>query len=29
MERRSYIVCTEVFLGSPSWEVMQTLQAKR
>ena len=29
MERRSYIACTEVFLGSPSWEVMRTLQAKR
>jgi hypothetical protein len=23
MERRSYIVCTEVFLGQPSWEVMR------
>jgi hypothetical protein len=29
MERRSYIVCTEVFLGQPSWEVMRVLQGRR
>ena len=29
MERRSYIVSTEVFLGSPSWEVMRVLQGRR
>jgi hypothetical protein len=29
MERRSYIVCTEVFLGQPSWEIMRTLQRRR
>ena len=29
MDRRSYIVCTEVFLGLPSWDVMRTLQAKQ
>ena len=28
MERRSYIVCTEVFLGQPSWEVMRTRQGR-
>jgi len=26
MERRSYIVSTEVFLGQPSWEIMRVLQ---
>jgi hypothetical protein len=29
MERRSYIVSTEVFLGQPSWEVMRVLQGRR
>jgi hypothetical protein len=29
MERRSYIVSTEVFLGQPNWEVMRTLQGRR
>jgi hypothetical protein len=29
MERRSYIVSTEVFLGQPSWEVVRVLQGKR
>jgi hypothetical protein len=29
MERRSYIVSTEVFQGSPSWKVMRALQGKR
>jgi hypothetical protein len=29
MERRSYIVCTEVFLGQPSWEITRTLQRRR
>lgn len=28
LERRSYIVATEVFLGQPSWEIMRTLQAR-
>jgi hypothetical protein len=26
LERRSYIVSTEVFMGSPSWEVVRALQ---
>ena len=29
MERRSYIVSTEVFLGQASWEVMRVLQGRR
>jgi hypothetical protein len=29
LERRSYIVSTEVFMGSPSWEVMRVLQGRR
>jgi hypothetical protein len=29
MERRSYIVSTEVFIGQPSWEVMRVLQGRR
>jgi hypothetical protein len=29
LERRSYIVSTEVFLGQPSWEVMRVLQGRR
>jgi hypothetical protein len=29
MDRRSYIVSTEVFLGQPSWEVMRVLQGRR
>jgi hypothetical protein len=29
MERRSYIVSTEVFLGQPSWEVMRVFQGRR
>ena len=29
MERRSYIVSTEVFLGQPSWEVMRVLEGRR
>jgi hypothetical protein len=29
LERRSYIVSTEVFLGQPSWEVMRSLQRRR
>ena len=29
MERRSYIVSTEVFLGQPSWEVTRNLQGRR
>ena len=29
MERRSYIVSTEVFLGQPSWEIMRVLQGRR
>jgi hypothetical protein len=29
MERRSYIVSAEVFLGQPSWEVMRVLQGRR
>ena len=29
MERRSYIVSTEVFLGQPPWEVMRVLQGRR
>ena len=28
LERRSYFVSTEVFLGQPSWEVMRVLQKK-
>ena len=28
MERRSYVVCSEVFLGQPSWEVMRVLQGR-
>jgi hypothetical protein len=28
MERRSYIVSTEVFLGQPSWDVMRSLQGR-
>ena len=29
LERRSYIVSTEVFMGSPSWDVMRTLQGRK
>jgi hypothetical protein len=29
MERRSYIVSTEVFLGQPSWEVMRVPPGRR
>jgi hypothetical protein len=29
LERRSYIISTEVFLGQPSWEVMRNLQGQR
>jgi hypothetical protein len=29
MERRSYIVSTEVFLGQPFWEVTRVLQGRR
>jgi hypothetical protein len=29
LERRSYIVCTEVFHGQPSWEIMRSLQGRR
>jgi hypothetical protein len=29
LERRSYIVSTEVFMGSPSWEVALALQGRR
>jgi hypothetical protein len=29
LERRSYIVSTEVFMGSPSWEVTRALQGRR
>jgi hypothetical protein len=29
LERRSYIVSTEVFTGSPSWEVARALQGRR
>jgi hypothetical protein len=29
LERRSYIVSTEVFMGSPSWEVVRALQGRR
>ena len=29
LERRAYIVSTEVFLGQPSWEVMRALQGRR
>jgi hypothetical protein len=29
LERRSYIVSTEVFLGQPSWEVMRSLQGRK
>ena len=29
LDRRSYIVSTEVFLGQPSWEVMRVLQGRR
>jgi hypothetical protein len=29
MERRSYIVSTEVFLGQPSREIMRVLQGRR
>ena len=29
LERRSYIVSTEVFMGSPSWEVMRVLQGRK
>jgi hypothetical protein len=29
MERRSYIISTEVFLGQPSWEAMRVLQGRR
>ena len=29
LERRSYIVSTEVFMGSPSWEVMRALQGRK
>jgi hypothetical protein len=29
MERRSYIVSTEVFFGQPSWEVMRVLHGRR
>jgi hypothetical protein len=29
LERRAYIVATEVFQGQPNWEVMRTLQGQR
>ena len=29
LERRAYIVATEVFQGQPSWEVMRVLQGQR
>jgi hypothetical protein len=29
VERRSYIVSTQVFLGKPFWEVMRVLQGRR
>jgi mRNA-degrading endonuclease toxin of MazEF toxin-antitoxin module len=28
LERRAYIVATEVFQGQPNWEVMRTLQGR-
>jgi hypothetical protein len=29
LERRAYIVSTEVFLGEPSWEIMRAIQGRR
>jgi hypothetical protein len=29
LERRSYIVSTEIFMGSPSWDVMRAMQGRR
>jgi hypothetical protein len=29
LERRAYIVATEVFQGQPSWAIMRTLQGQR
>jgi hypothetical protein len=29
LERRSYVVSTEVLMGSPSWEVTRALQGQR